>query len=107
MCKPLATLLCSLLLCAAAYAAPYIPSSGSQVLEHLPTRADPTQRALADLRARLKAEPGNVAVAVELARRYVTVARNDADPRYLGYAQAALAPWWAQPKPPPDVLVLR
>src|SRR5262249_43600551 len=29
------------------------------------------------------------------------------DPRFLGYAQAALAPWWNLQAPPVDVLVLR
>ncbi len=88
-------------------AAPYIPTSATQVLERLPARNDPVQRSLADLRARLAANPGNVALAAELARRYIGVARAEADPRYLGYAQAVLAPWWGQPRPPAEVLVLR
>ena len=31
----------------------------------------------------------------------------EGDPRYLGYAQAALAPWWDLPEPPVEVQVLR
>lgn len=88
-------------------AAPYTPDSGAQVLERLPTRNDPAQKALASLRSQLQRDPGNLAIATDLARRYISMARNDADPRYLGYAQAALASWWSQPNPPRDVLVLR
>ena len=90
-----------------ASAAPYIPNSDAQVLERLPTRNDPTQRVLVSLRSQLQRDPRNLPIAAELARRYINMARLDADPRYLGYAQAALAPWWAQPNPPPEVLVLR
>ncbi|MES2263371.1 MAG: tetratricopeptide repeat protein [Pseudomonadota bacterium] len=99
--------LAALLLSGLAAASPYLPASGAQVLERLPSRSDPVQRALAQLRARLKTEPDNVALAAELAQRYISLARNDADPRYLGYAQAALAPWWGLADPPPQVLVLR
>ena len=90
-----------------ASAAPYIPNSDAQVLERLPTRNDPTQRVLVSLRSQLQRDPRNLPIAAELARRYINMARLDADPRYLGYAQAALAPWWARPNPPPEVLILR
>jgi tetratricopeptide (TPR) repeat protein len=33
--------------------------------------------------------------------------RSETDPRYLGYAQAALAPWWWLSAPPPQVRLLR
>ncbi|NNG22862.1 tetratricopeptide repeat protein [Telluria aromaticivorans] len=93
----------------AAQAAPYIPASGQQVLERLPGRLEPAQRELARLRAELTANPNDLPRATFLARRYIEQARRDGDPRYLGYAQAALAPWWntARAKAPPDVLVLR
>ena len=100
-------ILLSVSLLETATASPYIPNSGAQVLERLPTRNDPVQKALADLRSRLQREPRNLSVAADLARRYINLARNDADPRYLGYAQAALAPWWNQTDPPVEVLVLR
>jgi Tfp pilus assembly protein PilF len=92
-----------------AQAAPYTPSSGQQVLERLPGRLDLAQRELARLRAELNKQPTDLARATGLARRYIEQARRDGDPRYLGYAQAALAPWWNSPrdKAPPDVLVLR
>ena len=91
----------------AAQAAPHIPLDGRQVVERLPSRADPVQRELLRLRGELNRRPGDLQLAAALARRYIEQARIEGDPRYLGYAQAALAPWWRQPQPPDQVLVLR
>jgi tetratricopeptide (TPR) repeat protein len=46
-------------------------------------------------------------LALQLAKRYLALARAESDPRYLGYAQAALQPWWDLATPPPEVLLLR
>jgi hypothetical protein len=35
------------------------------------------------------------------------MARSESDPRYNGYAEAALRPWWSLPHPPNSVLLLR
>lgn len=99
--------LAALLRAGPAAAAPHIPVDGNQVVERLPSRADPVQRELLRLRTALNAAPGDVKLAGELARRYIERARVEGDPRYLGYAQAALAPWWLQPAPPERVLILR
>ncbi|MFT3954494.1 MAG: hypothetical protein QM722_08925 [Piscinibacter sp.] len=89
-------------------AAPFLPSSDQQVLERLPARAaDPRQRELRALREQWRAAPDDPAIAVRLARRYVEEAGTEGDPRYVGYAQAALAPWWTQADPPIDVRVQR
>jgi len=101
------TLLILLMLGAAAHAAPYIPAQGTQVIETLPRRGDPVQQELRRLRAQLNAQPNDVALATGLARRYIALGRSETDPRYLGYAQAALAPWWRLPAPPPAVRLLR
>ena len=99
---------CACLLAGAgANAAPYIPSSGAQVLERLPGGLAPARRALQEARSALRARPHDLALATTLAQRYIEQSRRDGDPRYLGYAQAALAPWWDQPQPPSPVLVLR
>lgn len=91
-----------------AYAAPYLPASDAQVLERLPFKAnDPVARELAQLRAALQRDPRDVAVAVALGRRYYELVAAEGDPRYIGYAQAALAPWWDLPAPPLEVQVLR
>ena len=99
------------LLCAClpllAWAAPYTPKDGSAVIEQLPRRADATQLALRSLRQQLDAKPQDLALASGLAQRYIALARSDTDPRYLGYAQAALAPWWRQAAPPVPVRLLR
>jgi Tfp pilus assembly protein PilF len=90
-----------------AFATPYIPSSGQQVIETLPRRGDATQQELRRLRSQLNAAPTDLALAATLAQRYIALGRSETDPRYLGYAQAALAPWWQQPAPPVQVRLLR
>jgi predicted Zn-dependent protease len=95
-------------LAGAAWSAPYTPASDAQVLETLPARAaDPRMREMRDLRTALAATPRDATLAVRLARRYYDEVAAEGDPRYVGYAQAALAPWWTQPDPPPPVRVMR
>ena len=87
---------------------PFLPKDGGQVLETLRSTAfDPADHEIRALRARLNAEPGNLTLACQLARRCIERSRSEADPRYLGRAQAALASWWDIPTPPADALVLR
>jgi len=89
-------------------AAPFVPADDQQVLERLPSgAAAPRLRELAALRQRLNADPRNADLAVQLARRYYEETAAEGDPRYIGYAQAALAPWWNLPDPPPAVRVMR
>lgn len=93
---------------ATALAAPFTPTDDRQVLERLPSRAaDPSLRDIADLRQRLARTPQDEALAVDLAWRYYARVAAEGDPRYIGYAQAALAPWWDSPSPPPRVRVIR
>lgn len=97
-----------LLLCAiGAQSAPFTPASDGTVIETLARRSDPVQRELGALRRQLAASPDDVALATNLAQRYITLGRAETDPRYLGYAQAALAPWWQAPAPPTPVRLLR
>ena len=85
-----------------------MPTGDEQVLERLPSRAaDPRERVLRDLRARLAASPRDAGLAVALVRRYYEVVAAEGDPRYIGYAQAALAPWWDLTDPPAGVRVQR
>jgi tetratricopeptide (TPR) repeat protein len=101
--------LCTALACFVmpAHAAPYIPTDGKQVVERLPSRLDPVQRELLRLRGDLNKTPNDVKLASTLAQRYIEQARLEGDPRYLGYAEAALKPWWKLAAPPEPVLVLR
>jgi tetratricopeptide (TPR) repeat protein len=101
-------LLMPLLLSSTAAAQPFVPENDNEVLEHLPYRmADPDVQELRTLRGALTSEPRNPALAVRLAERYIQLGRSHSDPRYYGYAQAALEPWWNLPEASPAVLVLR
>jgi Tfp pilus assembly protein PilF len=83
-----------LLTATAAWAAPYTPSDDSAVLERLPTRrGDPVMAELRQLRAALAASPADASNAALLAQRYFDLAMAEGDPRYVGYAEAALRPW--------------
>ena len=89
-------------------AAPHVPATDAQVLERLPFEPnDPVAREMAQLRGQLQRDPRQQDIAVQLARRYYDMVGEEGDPRYLGYAQAALAPWWNMPQPPVEVQVLR
>lgn len=103
----LPTVVLGLLLAGTAWAAPYVPADDDQVLERLPERATTQYIELKRLQARVRATPDDAAVAVALADAYYRIARSEGDPRYLGYAQAALAPWWKDPAAPTPVLVTR
>ena len=97
-----------LLAAASALAVPRLPASDAEVLERLPARAlDPRQADISALRRQLAARPHELDLAIQLARRYYAEVAAEGDPRYIGYAQAALAPWWQLPEPPPRVRVMR
>jgi tetratricopeptide (TPR) repeat protein len=89
-------------------AAPFVPTTDSEVLERLPfTANDPIARELGAMRRQLIRQPDDLPLAVSLAQRYLELGRITGDPRYAGYAQAALAPWWNLKHPPEEVLLLR
>ena len=89
-------------------AAPYTPASDNEVLERLPFKpGDPAIREIRALRATLSRDPQNLDLAIRLAQQYFGQATAQGDPRYVGYAQAALKPWWDLPQPPTSVLLMR
>jgi predicted Zn-dependent protease len=91
-----------------AAASSWVPADDSEVLEILPTGSSaPRTRAIATLREQLRAHPDDRAVAVQLARLQIEESRARSDPRPLGHAQAALAPWWTRPDAPDEVILLR
>lgn len=99
---------CAIAVIAAAQAAPRVPADDAEVLERLPaSRSDRSRREVDALRAALARDPRRLEVALRLARLHIERARSDSDPRHLGRAQAALAPWWKEAEPPVAVLVLR
>ncbi len=95
-----------LLACTLAAAAPrdIKPTSDAQVIETLPARvrtpATPAAAASASL-------PPSPEAAATTAREWIELSRREADPRYLGRAQAALAPWWDKPDAPAALAVLQ
>jgi tetratricopeptide (TPR) repeat protein len=81
------------LACACAGAAPYTPSNDSEIVERLPaTATDPSVRRVESLRKQLAARPNDTGLRLEIARRYFDLAMAQGDPRYVGYAQAAIGP---------------
>ena len=88
--------------------APYRPTEASMVLERLPLKkADERARALAADRARLAAAPRDPALAMQVAKTYYELAGAEGDPRYIGYTEAALAPWASDRDAPADILFMR
>lgn len=101
----LSGLLAATLLCAAlpprAHASPFVPSSDGVVLADLPAGTR-----YADLSARRLAR-SRLDVALPLAQFYIQQSRSSGDLRYLGYADAVLAPWEQQRPAVPAALVLQ
>jgi tetratricopeptide (TPR) repeat protein len=83
-----------------AIASPYVPGDDNLVLAELPAGTHYT-----DLAARRLAS-GRLDVAVPLSQFYIQQSRLSGDLRYLGYAEAVLAPWVNQKTAIPDALVL-
>jgi len=81
------------LVCAQAAPREWIPQSDAEVVERLPER--------------IRVPAASPEAAAQAARRWIALARTTADPRYLGRAQAALAPWWDRPNAPAELAVLQ
>jgi hypothetical protein len=83
-----------------AQSAPYVPKDDKQVLEQLPgKRDDPAMAELRRLRAELAADPEDADAAAALAQGYFELASAEGDPRYVGYAEAAVRAWPAADAP--------
>ena len=87
---------------------PFRPADDRLVLERLsfnPTNS--VAREIRALRSNLAKNPRHLESAIHLATRYIELSRSEGDPRFLGQAQAILAPWWQESTPPPAALLLR
>lgn len=84
----------------AAAAAPHIPPSDAQVLAELPAGARHTSVAARSITAT------RLDIALPLAQFEISRARATGDLRFLGYAEAILAPWMKQSSVQPQVLIL-
>jgi len=101
------TLALSVFWSASVVGAPFVPTDDGEVLERLPDRNTAQYRELKRLQAAAAAAPSHVAEAIALANAYYRISRTEGDPRFLGYAQAALMPWWKDVQAPTAVLVMR
>ena len=90
-----------------AHARPFVPDNDAVVLERLPEKGDAALTHLKRMRAALIANPRDLDIALPVARSAIDAARTFGDPRFLGHAQAALAPWWTGYDIPVAVLLLR
>ena len=94
-------LVCLQVLCAPnAQSRDWLPTADSEVVETLPPR-------LTTKKASTAPSASAIQEAEQAARQAITVARQTADPRYLGRAQAILAPWWDRPDAPVALAVLQ
>lgn len=90
-----------------AMGAPRVPAEDAAVLERLPgKRDDPAMRELRRLRAAASAAPADARAAGRLAQHYFMLAMAQGDPRYVGYAEAALRAWPGDDAPA-EVLFVR
>jgi tetratricopeptide (TPR) repeat protein len=105
--QPIAGLIAAQVFAFALPAAPFLPDDNSQVLEQLPQASDAVSRELHAMRNTLAANPQQTDLIIKLAKRYIELGKSESDPRYYGYAQGLLQPWWTEVEPPPNVLLLR
>ena len=104
----LAWVMLSIAACGPATAEPFVPASDEEVLERLAVSpSDPALRQLRALQGQLRQVPDNLALATRVATGYLELGRVTGDPRYAGYSEAAVTPWWHLDNPPSEVLVLR
>lgn len=83
-----------------------MPPRDDIVLQTVASISDPRVRAFATLRTALNQNSNDVPRAVKLSEAYLDYGRDTGDARYLGRAEAVIAPWLARsPAPIPALLV--
>jgi tetratricopeptide (TPR) repeat protein len=85
---------------------PFTPSRDDMVLEHV-ARSSAATEEFRRLQQAAHAEPNSLPPALAFSRAAIALGNEEGDPRYFGYAQSALAPWWDAPKSPSEVLLLK
>ena len=114
---PLLALALTLVAVAPAFAAEesalQFPTQDGAIVEHLPTHVgDAAERRAAIAaeraqRAQLQQHPDELGLALKAANDALARGRLRGDPRELGVAQAALAPWWGRADAPPEVRLIQ
>jgi thioredoxin-like negative regulator of GroEL len=99
--------LISILFTIEAFSAPVRPTDDTLVIATVPQSSIGAASPLRTAQAALARDPNNVALAVAAARIGIEEGRTQADPRFYGQAQAALAPWWTDADAPEGIRVLR
>ncbi|MCX7068077.1 MAG: hypothetical protein NTW85_10355 [Methylococcales bacterium] len=89
-----------------AYAQPYTPKTDNEILEQLPAHGESWFEIRA-LRKLVESNPNDFPKALQLVKRYIELGRAESDPRYYGYAEAALTPWMKTAYPSAEALTLR
>ncbi|MCF6251916.1 MAG: hypothetical protein L3J75_11705 [Methylococcaceae bacterium] len=91
------------------HAKPFIPEDDQLVLQRLPEQLfqSASSTKIKQLRSQLKTNPEDWLSASQLAQYYIDLSKAYSDPRYMGYAQAILNPWWQVPRPRTEALILR
>jgi len=90
-----------------AWASPFVPADDGLVLERVPGARDVSSQALRQSNAALTQNRHDIGLAEKVARLDIEQARKLGDPRFLGRAEAALAPWPLTSETPAPVLLLR
>ena len=96
-----------LALCDAHATEPFLPQADDNVLERLPRVVSFGKSQLNSLRQQLAQDQHNSELAVALASHYLQIGNQDGDPRFFGYARAALQHWWEDDHAKASVLLLR
>lgn len=83
------------------------PANDSVVLEVLPRSLWGKRDVLVSLQSRLKENPTDALLAFQVATFFIEAGDEGSDPRFYGFARAALKPWWETKIVPPPILRLR
>jgi tetratricopeptide (TPR) repeat protein len=85
---------------------PYTPGDDTVILERVAqTRigSDTFRR----LQHAVAQNPNDLSIVLTYAKAAIQLGNEESDPRYFGYAQSALTPWWKASAPPIEVLQMR
>lgn len=84
-----------------------VPIHAGEIVGRLPAQVAQIKQDLRTRRTIQAAGREDVATLTALAQRHVERARQSGDPREIGLAVSALAPWWEEARPPVPVLLIR
>ena len=86
---------------------PFTPANDETVLETLTFSLLERRSEITELRQEIAANPTNETIAVHAGQRFVAMGNQAGDPRFYGYAHAAIRHWWKDATPPAEILALR